>query len=118
MTVGYQKYLQSDHWKAMRAKKIRNKKWCFVCHSKESLVVHHLKYRRLYDVQSIDIKVMCSRCHNLLHKIKGNGTIKWASRNHKGVMHEIKKLLLPIIAQQTYESEKTKDSEGLPLHIV
>lgn len=81
----------------MRAKKIKNKKWCFVCRSKENLVVHHLRYRHLYDVKSIDIKVMCSRCHNLLHKIKGNGTIRWNSTNHKGVMAEIMKLLKPII---------------------
>lgn len=97
MGEGYKQYLKSGHWKYWRKRKLKNKKHCFVCYSTEQLEVHHLKYRNLFDIKSVDIKVMCHRCHGLLHKLLGNGTIKFENDNHKSKMVEISKLIRPII---------------------
>lgn len=94
----YKDYLKTIDWKNLRDEAIRRKKKCFVCKSKDDLVVHHLRYRNLTDVSMAkDLKVMCHRCHKLLHELKGNGTIYFKSDDHRHAMGEIRKLLKPLI---------------------
>lgn len=62
-------YLKSEHWKALRAKALDyHGKICFKCKSKGPLDVHHLRYRKIYDVLVTDLQVLCRSCHEMEHK--------------------------------------------------
>lgn len=74
MTERYQQYftyLQSDHWAALRKEKKRLAgRNCQVCKSSDiRTVVHHIRYRDLYDCGTDDLLVMCQPCHNSFHHI-------------------------------------------------
>lgn len=97
MNKGYQEYLKSAHWKKWRTYKIKSKKRCFVCHTTENLHVHHLKYRKLFDITSKDIKVMCKRCHFMTHDFMKVGKIVFTNDKHKHKMDVIIRILRPIV---------------------
>lgn len=72
----YQVYLQSDHWKKLRSKKIERDGYrCQECGSQNKLEVHHLQYKNIYDVALDDLRVLCHLCH-MLHHSKPENTIK------------------------------------------
>lgn len=72
----YQSYLKSDHWKALRAKKLsKSSKRCAICASAYRLEVHHLSYKNITDVETADLRVLCHRCHDLFHALQRNGVI-------------------------------------------
>lgn len=64
-------YLKSDDWKSLRKHKLITKKnRCCLCgHTSKSNDVHHLKYKRLYDVELKDLRVMCRACHEWTHDL-------------------------------------------------
>lgn len=73
----YQKYLQSDHWRALRNLKLEQSgKECKICGSNKEIEVHHLQYHNLYDVCLGDLQVLCRYCHTLYHKFKKNKSKK------------------------------------------
>lgn len=61
----YQKYLRSDHWKALRSAALeRDGGKCVVCESTDRLQVHHAKYRGLPEATEIgDLETLCRECH-------------------------------------------------------
>ena len=61
-------YLKSDHWKALRASKLKQSPCCEKCGAKHRLDVHHLDYKNLYDVTLEDLMTLCRRCHEAEHK--------------------------------------------------
>ena len=61
-------YLQSEHWKALRAAKLFLNSSCEECGSNKRIEPHHLQYRNLYDVELSDLKSLCRKCHNKVHK--------------------------------------------------
>lgn len=68
MNVGYLKYLESDHWKNLRSRAlIKAGHQCELCHHPRRLEVHHLMYRRLFDVTLDDLIVLCAACHSRAH---------------------------------------------------
>lgn len=87
----YQEYLQSDRWKKLRAKKFKKHRACSICGSKESLDVHHLSYKNLYDVLPSDLRVMCRKCHCLVHYLFKKGLIKFGSEKANKRFRAIKK---------------------------
>ncbi len=107
MNKGYQIYLQTDHWKQLRKKKIKSKRRCFVCRSTQNLHVHHLEYRHLYDVKSIDLKVMCRRCHFLAHDLVKERKIVFTKDNHKHKMDRIIRTLRPMVCEIKVGSKVT-----------
>lgn len=64
-------YLRSDHWKELRLRKLAEvDAMCESCgHRSVSNDVHHLRYRRLYDVKPKDLVCLCRHCHKELHHI-------------------------------------------------
>jgi 5-methylcytosine-specific restriction endonuclease McrA len=66
--VDYSGYLQSEHWKLIRAEALQragNK--CQACGSRHNLNVHHNTYERLWHEEPEDMVVFCSRCHQVFH---------------------------------------------------
>lgn len=43
-------YLQSDHWKELKLQKMEQISYCEECKSPQFLDVHHVNYKKLYDV--------------------------------------------------------------------
>lgn len=65
-------YLKSEHWQNLRLQKLaRSKGTCAVCSvNKWGNDVHHIYYpKSLYDTQLDDLRVLCRRCHKLVHEL-------------------------------------------------
>lgn len=63
-------YLQSEHWKNLRASKLTANPKCERCPSK-ACDVHHIRYRRIFDVEMGDLLSLCRSCHEEEHRING-----------------------------------------------
>jgi len=65
----YQLYLQSDHWIALRNRKLLEAEYhCQVCYSDNLLEVHHRTYLRKGHEKLTDLTVLCHTCHSRFHK--------------------------------------------------
>lgn len=64
-------YLRSDDWRTLRQAKIHAvKEKCQLCgHKTHNPDVHHIIYRRLWDVLPADLRVMCRKCHDWVHQL-------------------------------------------------
>lgn len=63
----YEDYIKSDHWKNLRLQALNRDEACVCCRSKTSLEVHHMRYRRLFDVRTDDLVTVCEFCHRQVH---------------------------------------------------
>ncbi len=64
----YLKYLESDHWKALRQKALSSSgHTCTACPSAFLVDVHHHTYRNLYDCTLRDVMPLCRKCHGAIH---------------------------------------------------
>lgn len=65
------RYLRSEHWSNLRLQKLaETDARCFHCGKRDlSNDVHHLIYRRLYDVTTEDLIVLCREDHDLYHEV-------------------------------------------------
>jgi len=78
----YQEYLQSTLWedKAELMKRITRK--CEFCGKKKNLQVHHKHYRNVTNEQQKDLRVLCKKCHEKLHKqMENDPELKWREEN-------------------------------------
>lgn len=68
----YQRYLESDHWKTVRAQRLKiDENKCAFCHSEKELRVHHISYERVgHENVDYDLITLCKSCHERLHEIK------------------------------------------------
>lgn len=101
----YQQYLQSDHWRQLRAEKRRKvskskdgRIRCSICASTERVETHHLFYRGIYDVDTSDLRLLCRRCHQTAHEIIAEGALaNCCHKSHHSVFavtkHLVKKRL-------------------------
>lgn len=64
-------YLQSEHWHNLRISKLASvNARCNICgHRDLSNDVHHIVYRKLFDVELLDLVVLCRDCHQKVHEI-------------------------------------------------
>lgn len=62
-------YLKSEHWQNLRLEKLASVDACCQrCgHRDLSNDVHHLRYRKLFDVTKDDLLVLCRACHSTVH---------------------------------------------------
>lgn len=65
-------YLQSDHWKDTRSKKLKKNPVCEICGSNYKLAVHHKNYNRLGNEHITDLMTVCYMCHKNIHGIDDN----------------------------------------------
>lgn len=70
--ITYLRYLESDHWKSLRAEAFRRDCFkCVRCGSRNHLRGHHKRYRKDLQLCTVnDIETMCQSCHNSYHKMK------------------------------------------------
>lgn len=67
----YAEYLKSEHWKVLRRKRLEIAGYkCEKCGTPYALQVHHLRYKKIYDVTPEDLRVECSVCHAKEHRLK------------------------------------------------
>ena len=70
-------YLKSEHWINLRSSKLESTgRLCEKCGSKKQVQVHHLNYKKIFDVELTDLQVLCGPCHRTEH---GNPSFKGAS---------------------------------------
>lgn len=68
-SMPYKDYLQTDHWKAIRAQALARANYrCQVSNSTYRLQVHHRTYENLGNERPEDVVVLCEECHALYHK--------------------------------------------------
>jgi len=96
----YREYLNSNEWKILRAKKLKkSKKYrCAICKATKELNIHHLFYRpNLADTELSDLRILCHRCHKLIHELEKKGEIKYVNKKHHSrfgiIKHAVKKEL-------------------------
>jgi predicted HNH restriction endonuclease len=64
----YEAYLASEQWAVTRALAIhRANGQCVACSMTDRLEVHHVSYARLGAERADDLRVLCGRCHALVH---------------------------------------------------
>lgn len=72
ISSSYKQYLKSDHWQNLRLEKlVKTGAKCHFCQEESpSNDVHHVKYpSNLKDTKLKHLRVLCRRCHNLVHEI-------------------------------------------------
>jgi hypothetical protein len=67
---GYDEYLQSPEWKAIRAK-IMNRSGgkCEGCIEGRATQVHHLTYKHIYHEFAFELVALCDGCHERIHAL-------------------------------------------------
>lgn len=66
----YLEYIESDHWKCLRRQALAIRQSCLLCYRVSNLRVHHIRYRNLIDCTTDDLRVLCERCHDMLHELE------------------------------------------------
>lgn len=64
-------YLKSEHWRELRAHKLRLNPACERCEATERLEPHHKSYRHIFDVTTDDLETLCRKCHTKEHEANG-----------------------------------------------
>lgn len=88
MSIRYQQYLKSSHWKNLRRRILmRDRYTCQDCGRTDSLEVHHLCYRPfLEDALDSDLVTLCEDCHEQKHRRvvrPARGTVKFGVVDEK-----------------------------------
>jgi hypothetical protein len=68
----YAEYLKSDHWKKVKQKASRRKRFCkcFKCGSTKNIDLHHKHYRFLMHIHELQsIVPLCRTCHEQTHDL-------------------------------------------------
>lgn len=67
----YLAYLDSAHWRTLRAKAIERDRCCRICGTVANLRVHHRRYKKdLRQCTIEDLEVYCQKHHEELHRFK------------------------------------------------
>lgn len=71
----YEEYLKTPEWQALRSERLLMDNYeCQICHSKESLQVHHINYVPPYnwgqEIPSKDLITLCKGCHKEIEDAK------------------------------------------------
>lgn len=69
-SLNYADYLMTDHWQKIRKSKLKSVGFqCEKCKSSTKLFeVHHIHYSSRGHERLIDLKVLCSECHDWFHR--------------------------------------------------
>ena len=79
-------YLASPHWHDLRQQVFDAQgRECSKCHATKGLDVHHLNYHQIFDVQPLDLQVLCRRCHEQEHSRALPSGAQWPPARPKGI---------------------------------
>ncbi len=67
----YEEYLNSDHWRQIRAKAAQNPhyKKCNICGSSKNLNLHHTRYTRINGTTLANLVMLCREHHIITHQL-------------------------------------------------
>ena len=70
----YQEFLESNYWKLLKEYGFSQpeSRWCFFCRSEKGIVLHHVKYTKIYHPSLKYILPVCHDCHSIIHEINFN----------------------------------------------
>lgn len=75
--IEYKKYLESEHWNNLKKSKLNkvsnNCCYCWMTYNH----IHHINYKKWYNVDTNDLRLVCSECHLLLHKLEKEWFIEY-----------------------------------------
>ena len=72
-SIPYEDYLNTNHWKALRKRKLGQSRYkCQICASTDKLVVHHNTYENRGCENDADLVVLCDVCHKKFHNIQSD----------------------------------------------
>ena len=87
----YKTYLKSGHWADLRKKKItkqKNKNKCVCAFCWMSFKdVHHLVYKDLISVETVDLRLACRECHYSIHRLEKSWYIDYDLWDFKNNPH-------------------------------
>lgn len=93
----YYKHLRSNKWHSLREKIIAEKKCrCSHCHktfNKSELHLHHKSYQNFGNEKKKDVMLLCSKCHEKLHKGIRNGTLNYSYKKKPSKKYKSKHFL-------------------------
>lgn len=106
----YREYLQTDHWRAFRARVFadpRNKR-CQICKRTRQLNIHHLTYERVGKELLADVIVLCKPCHFAHHdKIIPLDAVQWAKKRPS--LGPLPKTSYQKLVAEYRKAQKTRD---------
>ena len=69
--VGYDNYLNTEHWQLIRSRMITDTSVCSICGKpRRPLQIHHLTYDRVGNELDSDLRLVCAGCHKWIHSSK------------------------------------------------
>jgi|GEM_PF-3130610 len=111
MNNAYEKYLQSPHWKAIRAARISiDHGECQLCGAKSDLCVHHKSYSDMDDINNL--VTLCKKCHADIHKFAKIVIQSSENGKLKACMDEYDKVMAEIVDSFVIRREKTLNLQG------
>lgn len=91
MRIEYNKYIQSQAWKAKSGAAMARAAFkCQVCSWPHHLAAHHNTYDRLGKELDSDLVVLCEKCHRLFHRVRDGQATRHPNSGAK-LRKEIKK---------------------------
>lgn len=104
-------YLKSDHWRALRTEKLRKSSGlCAVC-GKPGNDLHHIDYKRLFDVTTADLRLLCRPCHDGLHALQRRGLLQFRNDTPVGMRFALARRML--LGDERLISKAQRRSDGL-----
>lgn len=92
VAVDYDTYLHTNHWRLLRERLyLKYGKTCQRCHKFTKVYqLHHLTYERIGHERDKDLRLVCIKCHEQLHKQKDAKKKRLANKKAK----QLKELLI------------------------
>lgn len=97
MNIKYKDYLNSEHWLKIRTIILKNAS-CIVCNNNIGLNVHHINYNNLWNEDTKDLIVLCSKHHKRVHFSTSGKFYNNQKQNYQRVLslkksHELRNLI-------------------------
>lgn len=79
--IGYNNYLNTEHWKRFRDSIIKERKKCECCGAIYPIMnVHHISYSNVGKEKQKDVALLCYDCHRYIHEIKNGNVVCTSER--------------------------------------
>ena len=93
--INYEKYIKSKEWQDVRKRYFASKmpQKCMACGAKKQsgFHIHHATYKRLGMEYLSDLRLLCSQCHQDVHKLQKTTGMRLLSATNHTIRHNRKK---------------------------